>query len=378
MNKITKLDPSLARLLNNPTNNVRWSWADHSYYKISNYETYNQRFLLFSNFYNKFYSNRKYSLVPNEQYDIFEYPEYKLLIVGFNSCYCNDHLNRIGLIHPDCIINCYKFINKEKYEGWLKIAVWHHGIQAFPMRNDFMDVSEIQFLIDKGFQIGLHGHQHKSDIYEIKFSADILYNMIVLGCGTLSDYHKIPFGESRQYGVIEINDSLSSLRYHARKALEYDPNILIWMKGNIRGYYDRSFIDIPIKRFIHPLQYTINELETEHALNLLDSLVEIDKLIIAQEYIKALKILVNLDQMNLFVRKYTVECYFQLKMDNDIINYIKNPNNLSEFTYLVEALWRMKKFPDLERLLNGFRDNPIYANSEPFKRMDKKIKDRGN
>ena len=44
------------------------------------------------------------------------------------------------------------------YDGWLKIAVWHHPVAGQEMMNDeFM-----QLLAVHGFQVCLHGHIHEA------------------------------------------------------------------------------------------------------------------------------------------------------------------------------------------------------------------------
>lgn len=244
MEKLEVFSPDLADLLKEPQNEIRWNWGDCSYYKISNHDLYNKRFLPFSNFYASFYGNkRRYSLKPNEQYDIFEFPDYKLLIAGFNSCFYNDHLNHIGKINSECIARCHGYINQEKYDDWLKITVWHHGVHGVPAESDFMDERIVQFMIDKGFQLGLHGHQHRSDVFNVKFSADQSLKMLIFGCGTLrAPKQDIPLGETRQYSIIELHKS-ATVRFHVRKAVEQPPGLPIWMAGNIRQNEDKSYVD---------------------------------------------------------------------------------------------------------------------------------------
>ena len=129
MEKLSKRNNNLVELLKQPENNIRWNWNDFLFYKISDYDLYAQKLLPFSEFYTTFYNNqRKYSLVPEEQYNIFEFPKYKTLFTGFNSCFLNDHLNLTGRIHPECIPSCYDHISQEKFTDWLKIAVWHHDL----------------------------------------------------------------------------------------------------------------------------------------------------------------------------------------------------------------------------------------------------------
>lgn len=378
MEKLEKLDPNFVDLCKTPTRNIRWSWKEHSYYKISNYELYNQRFFPFSKFYTTFYNNqRKYSLKPEEQYDVFEFPEYKMLFVGFNSCFCNDHLNYIGMIHPECMANCHNNINQAKYNDWLKIAVWHHGVHGFPTRSDFMDERIVQFLIDKGFQIGLHGHQHKSDFFEVKFSADQSIAMQIFGCGTLcASQQDIPLGETRQYSIIELDSSTTDLKFHIRKAVEQPLGLPIWMPGNIRQNKDKSCMNIKTPITINTDKGKKQEMQSK--LDLLKELAEAENLVAKKDYSEALRKLKLLDQENPFVRRLTIECLSQLEMDDECIRFIKEPNTITEFTYLSEALWRKKNLPDLRKLLDESSQNPDIANSEPFKRMNSKLKYRGN
>lgn len=373
MEKLGK-ETNLSYLRRNPESGIRWNWKDHSYYKIENKDLYNNRFLPFANFYSTFYStNRQYSLKPEEQYDVFEFPEYKLLFVGFNSCYLNDHLNDIGRIHPDCMANCHFSINQEKYEDWLKIAIWHHGVHGFPSRSDYMDEGTVQFLIDKGFKLGFHGHQHKSDIFEVKFNVDRSFEMQIFGAGTLCA-QDIPQGETKQYSIIQLDNSFNKIKYHVRKAIETTNGLPIWMPGNIKHNKDRSYMerDITINMYKDKEQKMQSESES------LKKLAEAEDLVAKKEYLPALIKLNLLDQEKPFVRTLKIECLSQLKKDEENIQFIKEPNTLEEFTYLSEALWRKKKIPDLRVLLDKFSKNKEIATSEAFKRMNSKLKDRGN
>lgn len=79
---------------------VKWSWADRSFYRISDIDKYNKRLSYFCDFYHKFYDGkRSYSLEPNKQFDLFDFKTLGITVVGFNSCFHNDHLNRAGSIN---------------------------------------------------------------------------------------------------------------------------------------------------------------------------------------------------------------------------------------------------------------------------------------
>jgi len=370
MLKLNKADHNLAELSKRPESNVRWNWDDFSFYRIFDHVLYRERLLPFAKFYTTFYNGqRKYSLNPEEQYDIFEFSEYKILFAGFNSCFMNDHLNPTGRIHPESIACCYNHVSQEEFDDWLKIAVWHHDTHGVPNRADFMDERAVHFLIDKGFQIGLHGHLHKEEIFEIRFSADQSVRMPVFGCGSLSvSPQNIPIGSSSQYSIIGIDASLTELRCHARKAVEQPPELPIWMPGNIN---QKSYIDVRLERYI------VKEYEMPAKSTLLKGLVEVEDLVAKKEYQQALVKLKLLDQANSFVRRFTIECLWQLDMDDDLTNFIGEPKSVTEFAYLSESLWRKNRIKELKELVDQQNSIPNIADSEPYKRIAKKLANRG-
>lgn len=370
MEKIKKSKnlPNLNKLMKTAESNYRWNWDDLSYYKISDFNIYHRRFELFSEFYSTFYEGtRKYSLNPEEQYDIFEYSDENVVAAGFNSCFRNDHLNSIGTINPECIAKCYEKISQKEFGDWVKIAVWHHDIQGYPWRSDFMDSRTLQFLIDKGFHIGLHGHNHGTDILEVRFSADNNMKMNVFGCGSLGGpRNTIPLGESRQYGLLELNMVYMAVRFHLRKALDQPPDLPIWMAGSIKQNEDKSYIDGKLS-----IRIGRKALMTD----VMKKLAEIQGLISENEHARALEKLIVMDSSNPFVRRLTIECYWQLDKNRELIAAIGKPTSLIEFTYLTDALWREKDLRTLKRVVEeGEKDQKI-APSEVFLRMKKKIED---
>lgn len=361
----------LNQLMKTAESNYRWNWDDHSYYKISDFDIYDRRFELFSEFYSIFYEGaRKYSLRPEEQYDIFEYPDEEIVVACFNSCFRNDHLNSVGTINSDCIAKCYERINQKEFDEWIKIAAWHHDIQGYPSRSDFMDPRTLQFLMDKGFHLGLHGHNHGSDILEVRFSIDDNMKMNVFGCGSLgAPRDTIPLGESRQYGLLELNKIDMTMRFHLRKALDQPPDLPIWMAGSIRQNRDKSYIDSELSITIRKRAIMMDDLK---------NLAEIERLISEKEYTRALEKLITMDMNNPFVHRLAIECYWQLDKDRELIVAIGKPTSLIEFAYLTEALWREKDLPALRQVVEESGKDPKIASSELFGRIKKKIEDVGN
>ena len=111
--------------------------------------------------------------------------------------------------------------------------------------------------------------------------------------------------------------------------------------------------------------------------DLFKKLEDAQDLISQRDFESALKRLQPLEQEEVFVRRLMIECLFNLESDEELIQLIGVPRNVLEFTYVVEALWRRKKFEELGNLMEKSRKNRDIAESSPFKRMESKLKDRG-
>jgi len=199
--------------------------------------------------------------------------------------------------------------------------------------------------------------------------------MQIFGCGSLNASQKyIPTGETRQYSLIEIDRSLSKLTYHIRKTLEQPLRLPIWMAGNISQNNNNSYLEVHFKI---PISHERKDANMTSKSEMLKKLAEADDLVIIKDYHNALQRLKELDPNDPFVRRLTIECLSQLEMDDECIKFIKKPKNITEFTLLSEALWRKKEYHNLRKLLKEFSQNSDYSTSEAFKRMKRKLNDRG-
>ena len=125
----------LVEKLFDPSSLLRWSWTEFALYKIADTETYKQRFDAFADFYSRFYEGqRSYSTDPVKQFDIFDFPDWGITIVGFCSCYNNDPFNKQGMIYSDCIAGVGERLRDFSYQDRLRIAVWHHNIEGPPLK----------------------------------------------------------------------------------------------------------------------------------------------------------------------------------------------------------------------------------------------------
>jgi hypothetical protein len=321
---------------------TRWSWRDLSFYEIIDQAIYNDRLKLFCEFYTKFYEGkRNYSLLPHEQYDIFDYPDFGITVVGFNSCYENDHLNGSGKIHPDCIGHVGNVLRSFRDKGRLLIAAWHHNIRGLPLQSDYMDSRIIKNLIDFGFSLGFHGHQHKSEVVDDYFRYKENRKITVISAGTLcGGPDQLPNGESRQYNLLEIDLTNNSAKLHSREMMKNSAfEVPVWGPGRIETI-NQSYLDIQLQQPSKPKPQTYKMLSvaTDHIKN--------------KDFQEALSILSQLDFTNDFVRGSVLECYVGLEHDEKIIQHFSPPKNAAEAIHLINALWNMKKIPELKVILN--------------------------
>lgn len=180
----------------------------------------------FADFYNTFYDGqRSYSLDSSEQVEIFDLSDLGIVVVGFCSCYNNDPLNRQAAIHPDCIAEAGKQL-RSMYDNPLRIGVWHHNTEGPPAKVDYLDPGIVQNLIDGGFTLGFHGHQHRPQFLDTRFRHGLDRRITVISAGTLCGDAALRFG--RSYNVVEIDTQNRSGRLHLREMQNDDLRMPIW------------------------------------------------------------------------------------------------------------------------------------------------------
>lgn len=306
-------------------NSYRWSWSERSFYKINDYSAYNQRFSYFSDMYNEFYEGqRSYSHEPDEQFDIFDYPEYGLTFVGLNSCFCNDHLNRSGSINPDGLANVGLLLRNYKKDGRFIFSVWHHNTRGGPHENDYMDPSFLKSLISYGVKIGLHGHQHKQEILREESNILDQDKMILISAGSLcAGPAELPTGYNQQYNILEMertNNTEIQFKLHSRnKTLESSFDNPVWCEGSFNSRYSEFSFKI------------------EHKVSPEKALMRAEKLIGEKKYKDAAILLENEDLNDSFVRKFLLDCYQNLEDNSGILNRFYEPVDNNEAVMLMNA-----------------------------------------
>lgn len=217
LNPIDPCPEGIATKAFQPTSGLRWNWTDRESYEISDQDLYESRFEHFRRFRKDFYEGIEANPFSCGDEDLlsFEFPELDLLIVGFSSWYGNDCFCRVGEIAPTSLALSQRIVAGSSMA--VAVAVWHHSISGGPRSHDYMDQRVVHRLIDFGFTVGLHGHQHYPGAAPFELRLPNLTSMAVVGAGSLAVGDKeLPMGERRQFNVVVIDPDSESIKVHVR------------------------------------------------------------------------------------------------------------------------------------------------------------------
>ena len=331
-----------------PGSHLRWSWPEFSLHRIVDTGMYGRRFDAFIEFYNGFYENqRSYSADPTRQFDIFDFPDEGLTIVGFSSCYDNDTLNKQGAIHPDCIAEARQQLRDFSYQGRLRMAVWHHNIEGPPMKTDYMDPEIVQNLIDSGYSLGFHGHQHRPQYLDTRFRHGPDRRIIVISAGTICGSAAYRFG--RAYNLVELDLESRTGRLHVREMQNDNLRLPIWGPRSLSSYsaeYLAFDFEPPPEPFVSAAK---NTALLARARQLYDS----------NQYNEARRILVPLSRFDKLARPLLLDCLIKLDDMPGIIDVFDPPEGAPEAIALMDSLWIENKQGRLAELL----DIPLISES---------------
>lgn len=331
----------VAAKLVEPDSRVRWSWTDFAAYEISDEVLYEQRFSAFVDFYGAFYDGkRSYSLSASEQFDIFDLPDLDICVFGFSSCHNNDLLNRQGAIHPDCIAEVGNRIRQMfRSRSPLLVATWHHNTEGRPIDMDYMDPDIVQNLIDCGFSLGFHGHQHRPEFIDTRFRHGIERRITVISAGTLCGGAAFRFG--RAYNLIEVDTAARKGRLHLREMQNDNLRMPIWgarsLPPNHTAFLEFTF-DEPPKPFVKPDQLTV-------LLN------KAERLYAAGSFREATDLLSS-HLEDPFARRLVLESLRKLDDSAAIIARFDPPADAGEVIALMDALWNQGKKQRLGEVLS--------------------------
>lgn len=182
---------------------------------IRNEKEYQRRFEYFNqHFYEKISGGVSYPQNYADQGVLHIFPNDCLVFLVLNSCWEIDHhyRNRAS-INMEALSHSLEKLLDDKYNNWLKIAVWHHPVHGQEaMKNDFLEQ-----LAEHDFKIIMYGHTHqaKNDFFRYEYKRDI--NLI--GAGTFgAPLHEQMPSIPLQYNLLIFDTKLrNTIRVETRK-----------------------------------------------------------------------------------------------------------------------------------------------------------------
>ena len=212
---------------------------------------YRGRFANFNaHFYRRVYSGQDYPPDYEDQVLIVERPEDRILFLGLNSCWQIDHhfRDRSG-IHMPALARGLHRLNGGAYDGWLKIAAWHHPVTGSEMMNDeFM-----QLLAVHGFQVCMHGHIHEAMEGFHKYDDSRAVRLI--GAGTFgAPAREQVTGIPLQYNLLTFDPEKGEMTVQTRK--KEKPNGA-WSADAAVGRQERSEALVPFSGTTLPTTHII-------------------------------------------------------------------------------------------------------------------------
>src|SRR5580704_9279707 len=194
---------------------IRWDWATRQALEISDSALYASRLEPFRSFRDAFYEGVNPNPLIDADLVFFDYPDLGLAIVGFASCHGNDCFCFVGHIDPRIVALSREVLGSTNAP--LATAVWHHSLAGGPRSQDYMDRRVVHQLIDYGFSVGLHGHQHFSAAAPYELRLPNLTTMAVVSAGSLAVGDRgLPVGEARQFNIVVADPANEELTVHVR------------------------------------------------------------------------------------------------------------------------------------------------------------------
>jgi hypothetical protein len=294
----------------------------------------------FAEFYASFYEGRRsFSLDPKAQFSLHDFPDLGLVVTGLSSCCDNDLFSRSGRIHPDCVAGATRAVAECARQGRIPLAVWHHNLAGGPRDSDYIDAEFLQSLMDGGFVIGLHGHQHRPQFLEHRFTADRKRALSVISAGTLcGGPHSLPSGRMRAYNLIDLNPEARTGTLHVRDMKNSGFSMPVWGAAYVPEFTgSRMAFDLKIR----PLSDFAMDAASEAQARLRHG-----------DAAGALA-LVRIHATNQLARRVAIEAFLHLQDWPGIRTFCSPPQSSAEIIALCEALYQLGDKRALKELVES-------------------------
>lgn len=344
-------------LLSMPDSPYRWAWKDRQLMIIKEQDTYSNRFKYFCDLYSRFYNGVQLAFPIDgwRYWNPFELADGNILVCAYNSCANNDCYCDCGEIPREAISESDLFVRSARRDYKLKIAVWHHNLQGPPSRSDYLDPNLVGLIIDKGCRLGLHGHQHISDISPLTLYTSESQQMVLLSAGTLrADLQQLPTGSAWQYNIIELHEDQPRARVHVREM----KTMGIFDQGRLPRYGGKSYADVEWTP--EPLYKLVNT--STGGGSMISILETIEKLMQIGSFKEAISIIDNnLKILSYYGRSLLSECLYKAEDWERLESHLSEPRNDDELMKSVLASISLKHWARAENTVNIAAKNPNFS-----------------
>jgi hypothetical protein len=351
MTKIESTPNDLLKLLQRPETSYRWSWKELCAYKIEDKELYASKFSNFNKFLTEFYKDSELEIYikADRDWNIFPLNELEIAVVGFNSAIYNDCFYFPGCIRQSAISS--SDIELKKYPNLkLQIAVWHHNTTGGPFASNYLDRNILPAMVDAGFRIGLHGHQHFAEIDPFTITLEKDYSMAIISAGSLCAADSdLPHSQNRNYNLIQIDEKFSSVRVNVREMSI--PGI--FSASRRPGQSDKTYALSP--KLGSPnisLEKKESGLNTMEFIQKAEEMLREKKFSLAKSFIE----LNSADFKSQYGRRLSIQIYFHGKYWVDLVQAIDAPENNDELAMLFTGLIEQKEYDICEAMLMSVND----------------------
>lgn len=181
-------------------------------------DKYRARFDNFAAFYKKVCDGKPYPTVYEDQAMLYPFEEDRILFLTLNSAWQIDHhWTKRASINMGALDKALGEAAQDKYDGWLKVAVWHHPVAG----KETMNTEFLEPLSVAGFEVAMHGHIHEAlaDYY----TYDTQRGLRIVGGGTFgAPAHEQVTGIPLQYNLIEFEPRKGRVTVRLRKKEKVD------------------------------------------------------------------------------------------------------------------------------------------------------------
>ena len=307
--------------------------------KISDAVVYASRLDAFREFRSAFYAGVDPDpLAHGQDIVFFDYQTLGLAVVGFSSWHGNDCFCDVGEIDVRLVALSRSLLAKTKAP--VAVAVWHHNLVGGPRARDYMDQRVVHQLIDYGFSLGLHGHQHYPGAAPYELRLPNRTSMAVISAGSLAvGDRELPMGERRQFNVVVLDPQAQSVTIHVRA---------MSAEGVFTGSHRDDFGGNT--SIFLPLLHSPARPSSPSAVRVLDDAMNAAR---RGDYSVALKLLSRVDPSHdIAKRQVKIEALRGLGLENELITLLEPPQSGDELIQLVAMRLKRNEVDSAELALN--------------------------